>query len=212
MSMSKGWVRSGRVARSQRGQAGTNIVVIVVVVAAVGVAAILLARTLGAARSINDKADRISKTGRGINIATDSVVQLNRTNDTASSILRTAQPVEGKLDRIVSLARSVDGLAKSINTTAGRINNTARTVGGTATTIGGTASGINAVASQILDVGRRIDRDVELINGRLDTTIGLARRVKRDTGNILAQARRARSTARDIDQATEILGTLSPGE
>jgi uncharacterized protein YoxC len=92
-----------------------------VVVAAL-VSASLLARTARAANRINHKAENIAKTGQGINTATDSVIQLTRTNETASSILNSAKPLEGKLNQVIGLAQSVDGLAKSINGTAGAIN------------------------------------------------------------------------------------------
>lgn len=184
-----------------------NVVVLGVVVLAVGTAAVLLARTVGAAQRINAKADNIAKTGKGINIATDAVVQLNRTNDTASSILKTAEPLEGKLDQIVKLATSVDGLGKSINSTAGKINSTAKEIGGSAVDIGGTAGdinstakGINSVAAAILDVGRRIESDVTLINRNLETTLALARGIKSDTGNILNQANAAHQNAACIDR------------
>ncbi|MFN2388210.1 MAG: hypothetical protein ABR575_01185 [Actinomycetota bacterium] len=177
-----------------------NLIIIGVVVVAVGGAAVLLARTLGAAQSINKKADNISKTGRGINIATDAVIQLNRTNDTAGSILTTAEPLEGKLTKIVDLAKSIDGLGASILSSADRINGTAKEINSTAGTVGETAKGINAVAAEILDVGRRIDNDVRIINQNLDRTIALARAIKGDTGNILAQARAAHQNAACIDR------------
>jgi methyl-accepting chemotaxis protein len=184
-----------------------NIVVLGVVVLAVGTAAVLLGRTVTAAQRINEKAGRIAKTGRGINIATDAVIQLNRTNDTAGSILNTAQPLEGKLDKIVTLAQSIDKLGGSINTTAGKINSTAKTIGGSAVDIGGTAGdinstakGINSVVAEILDVARRIDTDVRLINENLEATLALARGIKGDTGNILKQANAAHQNAACIDQ------------
>lgn len=186
------------------GEAGqvnlVSVAVLAIVVVSLGGASILLARTLGAARSINAKADRIAKTGRGINIATDSVVQLNRTNDTAGSILNTAQPLEGKLDRIVGLAQSIDRLGASILGSARKINGTAVEINGTATKVGATARGINTVAAEILDVGRRIDRDVRLINENLDVTISIARSIKSDTGNIVVEARKAHQNAACIDR------------
>lgn len=183
-----------------------SLLVLVVVLGAVGVSAVLLGRTLSAARSINDKADRIALTGQGINTATDSVVQLTETNEIAGSILNTAEPLEGLLAQIVSLAQSVDGLAASINSTAGGINGTAKTInstavgiGGTADTIGGTARGINSEVAGILDVARRIDGDVEQINADLDGTIGLAQAIKGDTGNVLSTARSIHQNAACID-------------
>ena len=74
--------------RSERGSVAlTNGVVIAVVLVAALVSAALLARTARAANRINHKAENIARTGQGINTATDSVIQLTRTNETASSIL-----------------------------------------------------------------------------------------------------------------------------
>lgn len=187
-----------------RGESGiialANIVVLGVVVLAVGTAAVLLGRTLTAAQRINEKADNIAKTGSGINIATDAVVQLNRTNETASSILTTAKPLEGKLAKIVDLAASIDKLGASINSTAGEINNTAGAINNTAGAINSTAKGINSQAAAILDVGRRIDDDVRQINTNLEPTLALARGIKSDTGNILTQAKAAHRNAACIDR------------
>jgi uncharacterized protein YoxC len=108
--------------RDERGEVAlTNVVVVAVVIVAGIVSVSLLARTARAANRINHKAENIARTGQGINTATDSVIQLNRTNEAAGSILASAQPLEGKLAQVVTLAQSVDGLAKSINGTAGAI-------------------------------------------------------------------------------------------
>lgn len=194
-----------------------SVLVLVVVLAAVAVSAGLLGRTLTTARSINDKADTISASGTGINVATDSIVQLNRTNETAASILNTAEPLEGLLAEIVALAQAVDGLASSINSTAGGILGAAQTInttaasggiGGTAATIDTTAVGINQTAAAILDVARRIDGDVVHINTSLDTTIPLAQGIKQDTGGILTTAQSINFTACGIDNKL-LLGPLA---
>lgn len=206
----------------------TNLTVIAVVAVAAVVSAVLLARTTSAANRINAKAERIAATGQGINIATDSVVQLNRTNETAASILSTAEPLEGKLAEVVrlgqsinGLASSIDGTAKTINATGARINGTAGTINktakdinstagaiqasaanidGTAGKINGTAKDINAQAAAILDVGQRINDDVAVINQSIDTALGFVNGVKADTGNILVQAQTADRLASCIDQ------------
>ena len=100
----------------ERGQATFSLLIVVAVVA---VAVILLQRTAWHAEHINDKAGVIATTGGGINTATQAVLKLGRTNELAASILETAKPLEGKLDEIVRLAKSVDGLATSINDSAG---------------------------------------------------------------------------------------------
>jgi methyl-accepting chemotaxis protein len=171
---------------SERAAASTtNLVVIAVVIVAGLVSVTLLARTTRAANRINAKAERIAKTGQGINIATDSVVQLNRTNQTASSILASAKPLEGKVGQIVTLAQSIDGLATSINGTAGTINATGGKINGTAGEINGTAGRINKTAKDIN---------------------GTARAIAGSAGSINASALKINATAKDINtQAAAIL-------
>jgi methyl-accepting chemotaxis protein len=223
---------SARRSKVGAGQAGAAVVANLVTVAIVAVAfstvVILLQRTTSTANSIDAKAKHIARTGQGINVATDSVIQLNRTNETAASILTTAQPLQGKLDSIVQLAQSIDGhagsilgtaktingtgstvngtagtinkTAKAINATAGDIHATALAIDGTAGKINGTAKDINAQAAAILDVAKRINTDVGAINQSIDTTLGIVQGVKGDTGNILGQAQLADKLAKCIDQ------------
>ncbi|HWM05575.1 MAG TPA: hypothetical protein VNP92_24810 [Actinophytocola sp.] len=99
--------------------------ILVFAVLIIGIAAALLARTLAAAQSIDKKAQTISGNAGSIDVATDTVVQLNRTNEVAASILSSAKPLEGQLRTVDTVARDIDGLAKSINTSAGTINGTA---------------------------------------------------------------------------------------
>lgn len=178
-----------------------SIAVLAVVVVALGAASILLGRTLGEANSINAKAENISRTGRGINTATDAVIQLNRTNDTAASILETATPLEGQLNEIIALAQEIDQLAASINGTAGTINSTASTIGNTAVGINDNATGINSEAAQILDVARRINSDVADINELLASTVDIARRINGDSNNIINEAVDIRETAKAIEDS-----------
>ncbi len=200
--------------------AGAAILGLVVTVLVVLVAAGLLQLTASTASSINDKAKDIALTGRGINESTDSIIQLNRTNELATSILSSAVPLQGKLAEIVNQANTINGSAGSINGTAGSINGsavsingsagsingTAKGIGGSATSIGGaasringTAGGINGEAAKILDVARRIDRDVAQININLDGTIPIANAIKSDTGGIVGQAVNAKVNAACIN-------------
>jgi methyl-accepting chemotaxis protein len=221
--------RSTRVGAGQAGIAAvSNIVTIAIVAVALVTLVMLLQRTTNTASSIDAKAKRIAKTGQGINTATDSVIQLNRTNETAASILATAAPLQGKLDQITKVAQSIDGhagsilgtaktingtgakvngtagainkTAKDINSTAGAIHGTALAIDGTAGKINGTAKDINAQAAAILDVAKRINSDVSAINQSIDTTLGIVEGVKGDTGNILVQAQTADHLAKCIDQ------------
>ena len=221
--------RSTRVGAGQAGNAAvSNVVTIAVVAVSLVTLVTLLQRTTSTASSIDAKAKRIAKTGQGINTATDSVIQLNRTNETAASILATAEPLQGQLDQIVKVAQSIDGhagsilgtaktingtgakvngtagtinkTAKDINSTAGAIQATALAIDGTAGKINGTAKDINAQAASILDVAKRINNDVAAINQSIDTTLGIVEGVKSDTGNILVQAQTADHLAKCIDQ------------
>ena len=221
--------RSNRVGAGQAGAAVVaNLVTVAIVAVAFSTVVILLQRTTSTANSIDAKAKHIARTGQGINVATDSVIQLNRTNETAASILTTAQPLQGQLDQIVHVAQSIDGhagsilgtaktingtgstvngtagtinkTAKAINATAGDIHATALAIDGTAGKINGTAKDINAQAAAILDVAKRINADVGAINQSIDTTLGIVSGVKGDTGNILGQAQLADKLAKCIDQ------------
>jgi len=197
-------------------------VVLVIVLAATGVTALLLARTMRATDRINLKAKTIARTGQGINEATDSVIQLNRTNETAASILASTQPLAGDLSAMVDQAKALDALSGSLDASTGAINATVaqllgaangmsataadinattkkiaassadvdattKTVGVTTGALNATAKGINASLAGLLDVSRKVDNDVKLINQRLDTGLALDKALKVDTGNLLAQ-------------------------
>jgi uncharacterized protein YoxC len=199
--------RRGLVA-DERGQATFSLIIVLVVVA---VAALLLQRTASTAESIDAKAENIAQTGRGINTATDAVLQLDVTNQRAGSILATAQPLEGQLNEVIRLAESIDGLAstingsaQSINGTAGQINGLAGSINGTAGAINGLAGGINGDASAILDLAQQIDEGVKLINRNLDTTIDLAQNIQNDTSTIVGQAQRADVLAADINETVNL--------
>jgi methyl-accepting chemotaxis protein len=206
-------------------------VILIVGVLVIGIAAALLARTLAAAQSIDKKAQTIAGNAGNINVATNSVVELNRTNEVAASILQSAKPLQGLLTTADATARDIDGLAKSINGTAGTINGTAGTINGVATTINSTATGINGSvgtingtaftinstargidnrASAILDVANRIDVDAANINDALSRTVVIAHNIRTDSGNILNQAIRAELTSRCIDAKVRILGLINP--
>ncbi|MBV9142588.1 MAG: hypothetical protein JO115_17025 [Pseudonocardiales bacterium] len=204
--------------------------ILIVGVLVIGIAAALLARTLAAAQSIDKKAQTIAGNAGNINVATNSVAELNRTNELASSILQSAKPLQGLLTTTDVTAKDIDAVAKSINGTAGTINGTAGTINSTALTINGTAKdinnnvqtingtayainstakGIDNRAAAILDVAQRIDVDVANINDALARTIYIARNIKVDTGNIVNQAINAELTARCIDAKVR-LNLLNP--
>lgn len=104
-----------------------SVVILIVGVLVIGIAAALLARTLAAAQSIDKKAQTIAVNAGKINVATDSVTELNRTHELASSILSSTKPLQDLLNTIDATARDIADLAKSIDATAGTIKATAGT-------------------------------------------------------------------------------------
>lgn len=168
---------------SQRGQASFSVVAAIVTVLLAGV---LVNRVAWTAEAINKKAGNIAKTAVPVNEATDAVLNIDRTNELAGSILATAKPLEGKLAEIVRLAKSVDRLAISINGNAGVID--------------GTAKSINGEVGGILGTARSIDRGVAQINTNLDGTLAVTGPVDAQATNILTVARKAHEEAACIDQ------------
>jgi len=167
----------------ERGQASFSVVAAIVTVLLAGV---LVNRVAWTAEAINKKAGNIAKTAVPVNEATDAVLNIDRTNELAGSILATAQPLEGKLGEIVRLAQSVDALATSINGRAGEID--------------GTAKSINGEATGILATARRLDTGVKQIVTNLDTTLGILTPVTADADSIINLARAAHKQAACIDQ------------
>jgi type II secretory pathway pseudopilin PulG len=198
-----------------RGFTFTSVIVLVIVVAVVGVAAVLLARTVQEAQSINAKAQNIATTGRGINEATDSVIQLNRTNELAESILDSARPLDTQLGRIVSTATGIDNRASSINSKAGSINSTAGSINSTAGSINTSAGEINTSAGEINSAAGAINSSAGAINstaGAINSSAGSistsAGAINTSAGDINASAGRINDTAVGIDSlARSILGT-----
>ena len=183
-----------RPARSEWGQASFSVVVVFLVVVLAG---ILVNRVAWTAEAINKKAGHIAETATPINSDTDAVLNLDRTNELAGSILVTAKPLEGKLAEIIRLAKSVDGLAKSIN--------------GSATTVDGTAKSINGNAAGILSTAQSIDRGVKQIITNLNQTLGIVTTVKGDSAAILSQAETAHRLAACVDHGLPAPGTPADG-
>ncbi|MDQ3720176.1 MAG: methyl-accepting chemotaxis protein [Actinomycetota bacterium] len=174
-------------------------------VAVVGIAAVLLARTVQEAQQINSKAQNIATNGRGINTSTDAVIQLRRTNKLATSILRSATPLEPQLGGIVGTAQGIDGLAGSILTSAGSINNTARTINTSAGAINQSADGITTAAESINSSAGSIGTSAGRVNTsarQIDTSAGAinasAGAVNRAAGSINTTARRINALAGSI--------------
>jgi methyl-accepting chemotaxis protein len=155
--------------------------VVVVVVVAVG----FLTRTLLLGLSINDKAEKIAQTGRGINSATDAILQLDQTNALGQSIKNSTEPLEGKSNIIVGQAASIDNTASSINSSAESINSS--------------VSGIGSAVSSIQSLARLVDRDARNININVRTVIETANAIhSRDLNDVIRALGRTERNASDI--------------
>lgn len=181
-----------QVRADERGQGAIMLVAVTLVLV---VAVALLIRTTTLASEIDGKATNIAKTGRGINTATDAILQLAQTNQLGTSILETSKPLVPTLDKVVNVAKSIDGLAGSINNTALEVN--------------GTAKGINGTASGIITTAQSINNGVETINRNVDTLLGLAKAVKGDTNTIVGQGTLARKTGSCINSGLPAGGAAS---
>ncbi len=168
---------TGKRVQVRRDEQGQGAIMLVAVTLVLVVAVFLLLRTATLASEIDGKATSIAKTGRGINSATDAILQLAQTNELGTSILETSKPLVPTLAKVVEVAASIDGLAGSIN--------------GTAVAVNGTAKGINATASGIQStlqpVVRSINDGVATINGQADNAIRDVRNIKNDLVAVLSQ-------------------------
>ncbi len=171
----------GRRERDERGQGLLALIIVLVIVVA---AVVLLTRTLQNARAINAKANKIATTGRGINSSTDAIIQLSATNNFGKSILNTASPLQGQLDKVVGLAGSIDHSAISINNSALAINGTAHAINSEGAAINGESHGINGALGAIEPTLQSIQAGVAQIDKNVDGTIGIARQIAADTGPI----------------------------
>ena len=150
-----------------------NFVVLLAVIGATTLTGLLLARTMRATDGINGKTKTIARTGQGINSATDSVIQLSRTNELAASILGSTQPLAGDLAAMVEQAKALDGLSASLDASTGAINGTVAQLLATANGMSATAGDINASTKKIAASSADLlstTKEVAATTGTLNTT------------------------------------------
>ncbi len=175
-----------RPVRDERGQGvAVLIVVLLVVLVTVG----FLTRTLLLGLSINDKAEKIARTGRGINTATDAILQLDRTEGFGRTIHESTEPLEGKSNIIVGQAASIDNTASSINSSAESINSS--------------VSGIGSAVASVQSLARLAEGDARNININVRTVIETANAIHgRDLDDVI------RALARTENNAATIAGAI----
>jgi uncharacterized protein YoxC len=167
-----------------------NFVVLLAVIGATTLTGVLLARTMRATDRINAKVKNIARTGQGINTATDSVIQLSRTNELAASILGSTQPLAGDLAAMVAHAKALDSLSGSLDASTGAINGTVARLLATANGMSTTAGDINTSTGKIATSSAEVaglTRDVATSTGTLNTT---ARTINTHLGDLLATTKK----------------------
>jgi hypothetical protein len=195
---------------------------VILVLVALGGAAFLLNRIASQADAIAGNAGDTQTIAN----KTDAVQMMDRTNELAEAILRSAQPMDGELGTTVDLAQGIDGKVQVINGSAKTINtsadviyanaksienhasnvlDSAKSIQGSAGVINTTAANINTEAAAILDVANRINVDVKRINLNLDVTLPIAGQIRADTDNINFEAVLAHKEAACIDREVRIL-------
>jgi septal ring factor EnvC (AmiA/AmiB activator) len=175
---------------------GGIAVALVLVLSATSVG--LLWRTASNADAIQHRTHRIAASARGVNTYTDALLQLDRTNAAAASILLSVLPTNEALDQVQARAKEINALLASIrdssgslDTSSGAINKAAasisdqlRTLGVTGDQLRSSAEGINTDAARILAELTAIAKGVSLINGDLSVTRAVLAAILADTGNI----------------------------
>ncbi len=150
-----------------------SFVVLLAVIGATTLSGLLLARTMRATDRINAKTKTIARTGQGINSATDSVIQLSRTNELAGSILGSTQPLAGDLAAMLEQAKALDALSGSLDTNTAAINTTVAQLLATANGMSATAGDINASTKKIAATSAEVagtTNDVSKSTGVLNAT------------------------------------------
>lgn len=147
-------------------------VVVTVLTALIG----LLALTLVTTRRIEAKTERIALTGRGINTATDSIVQLRRAHRSVAAILDATVPIAAKVERIAQLVRSIQTITLSVRSSARGIETSVTGMRPAAASIQASADSLSGSIEGIHDTARETDR---ALGGILASMIAVGARTTR---------------------------------
>lgn len=168
--------------------------VLAVVVGVLTAVTALLALTLFTTQRIEAKTERIALTGRGINTATDSIVQLRRAHRSLAAILNSTAPIAAKVHRVANLVRSIQRTTLSLRGSATETETSVRRMRAAAARIDASADSLSGSTPRIQDSARNLDRALEAIlasmiavgtgTARIDAVAagvaGVAARIDRD--------------------------------
>jgi hypothetical protein len=190
---------------------GQFAVAVVTVLAMVAVG--LLWLTANSAAQIQHRTHRISSSARGVNTYTDAILQLDRTNATAASILLSVLPTSEGLGQIQARAMdintllasirnstsSIDTSSRAMNTSTASISDQLRALGVSGDRLRSTATKLNADATRILAQLTAIQNGVSLINADMSVTRAVLAAILADTGNIDTATKRTAHLSACID-------------
>jgi uncharacterized protein YoxC len=175
-------------------------VVLLAVLGATTLTGLLLARTMRATDRINLKAKNIARTGQGINTATDSVIQLSRTNELAGSILASTQPLAGDLSAMVEQAKALDGLSGSLDASTGAINGTVAQLLSTANGMSASANGINETTRKVAASSAEVDGTTKQVAATTNALNATAKGINASLGGLLDATRKIGDDVVKINQ------------
>lgn len=181
-----------------------SFVVLLAVIGATTLSGVLLARTMRATDRINAKTKTIARTGQGINSATDSVIQLSRTNELAGSILASTQPLAGDLAAMVDQARALDALSGSLDTNTAAINTTVAQLLATANGMSATAGGINTSTKRIAATSAEIAATTNEVSGSTGVLNATAKGIHAHLAELLDTTKKLGADVTEINQRVDV--------
>jgi methyl-accepting chemotaxis protein len=180
-----------------------NFVVLLAVIGATAVTGLLLARTMRATDHINSKVKDIARTGQGINTATDSVIQLSRTNDLAGSILGSTQPLAGDLATMLEQAKALDALSGSLDTNTGAINATVAQLLASANGMSATAGDIHATTKKVAATAAEVAGTTNDVSRSTDTLNATAKGIHAHLAELLDTSRKLGYDVSEINKRVD---------
>ena len=181
-----------------------NLVVLVVVLGATTLTGLLLARTMRATDRINLKAKNIARTGQGINVATDSIIQLTRTNEFAASILASTAPLAGDLAAMVEQAKALDALSGSLDASTAGINATVAQLLATANGMNATAAEINTTTKKVAATSAEVDGTTKQVAGTTGALNTTAKGINASLAGLLDATRKIGADVVEINKRLDI--------
>ena len=172
--------------RRAGGDSGAVAINLIIVLGFALYAVIQLTRVTLAAKQIDDRVVSITETTPAIDATLDNVPKLNETDATAKAILEAATPLTGHLDSVIGSAGNIDNTVSEILSTAQTINGTVTSIGGLVDSIQSTVNNIESSTRGIDSVVPQIRQGVITINNQADIVIDLARNIRADLDNVLA--------------------------